>query len=93
MYMLKLIASKVPHTQQVYDVQPFEIMKAEWMHAPRVIMMFQPATRSILVELNQHVFTKKRCIHDNFTMVPWTARYLHMPNEPHLMLKLDICTP
>lgn len=47
MYMLKLIASKVPHTQQVYDVQPFEIMKAEWMHAPRVIMMFQPATRSI----------------------------------------------
>jgi hypothetical protein len=43
-----------------------------------------------MVSINQSVFIRDRCIHDNFLMVNQTVKMLHKKGIPALFLKLDI---
>jgi hypothetical protein len=43
-----------------------------------------------LISVNQTVFIKKRCIHDNYVYVHEVIKSLHKKKVPSLFIKLDI---
>jgi hypothetical protein len=46
-----------------------------------------------LISINQTIFIKRRCIHDNFMYVQQVVKDLHKRKIPALFIKLDISKP
>jgi hypothetical protein len=78
---LVTLLSKKADAAGLKDYRPISFAK---LVSKTLVLRLAPRLENLVRE-NQCAFIRKRCIHDNFTMVQQTARYLH-----RLMVKLDV---
>ena len=87
---LLTLLPKRPDAAALGDYRPINLIHIFSKLVAKMLASRLAPRAALLVDSHQCAFIRKRCIHDNFMLVQWTAKFQHRLKEPRVMLKLDI---
>jgi len=87
---LMVLLRKTPEPSSLKDYRPISLMHSFAKLLSKCLARRLAPLLATLVRNNQSAFIKGRCIHDNFTTVSLTCKWLHARRFPCLLIKVDI---